>query len=479
MPEAATTYLYQDLAGRLEAQIRSGVLSDGDRAPSVRALSRDAGVSIATVNQAYLVLEAMGLLEARPRSGYYVRAVEQPPLPARHPPARRSSRPVGVSARVLTTLMESMNRSDVLALGSAMTAHARTLDGRLNRLTRQVLSDAPELPNTLAVPPGDAELRRQIARRLGIVGAPANAEDVVITAGAMEAIALSLRVCCSPGDTVLVESPAYFGVLQLIEHLNLKVVEVRNDPLDGIDAEEVSRLSRRLRIRAAVLMPNFHNPNGSRTPDEVKAELVSTLTGRGTVVIEDDIYADLAHSGARPRPLRAFDESGLVITCGSVSKTIALGYRIGWAVSSRHAADISREKFFASVACPGLQQQVLARFLESGGYERYLRGARVFLGASLQRFRSAVQQHFPAGTAVTQPTGGVVLWIELPDGVDGVTFFEHALARRIGIAPGIVFSASGGYRNYIRLCAGASWSPEIAEALRVLGALTARLARSG
>ena len=178
--------------------------------------------------------------------------------------------------------------------------------------------------------------------------------------------------------------------------------------------------------------------------------------------------------------MRAFDESGLVISCGSVSKTIALGYRIGWAVSPQFHAEIARAKFYSSVACPTLQQLVLARYYASGGYDRYLRRVRTTLAAQFAAVRSMrSRRYFPAGTRVARPPGGVVLWVELPRSVDGAELFRTALASRIGIAPGVVFSAKADYRNYIRISCGLPWTPTLERAIEKLGRLVAGMARAG
>jgi DNA-binding transcriptional MocR family regulator len=467
--------LYQRVARLIESQITSGALDPGDRAPSVRALARSARVSVATVNQAYQMLEQRGLLEARPRSGFFVaaRAHRPPAIPLS--PAPRSRRPRSVAAEVMDTILDAMRRPDVLALNSAVTEFAGRLNGRLNRLTRQVLRDHPDLPNTLSVPPGDlTALRRAVAQRLSLSGKPVDPDHVVVTAGTMEAISLSLGLLCREGDTVLVESPTYFGILQAVERLRLNVVEVANRPGRGIDVAAVSEVVSRQRVQAALLMPNFNNPTGALTGDADKARLVEVLAAADVPLIEDDIYGDLYLGEERPRPLSSFTGTGEVITCGSVSKSIALGYRIGWAVSPHYAADIARAKFCASVACPGLQQRVLARYLEGGGYDRYLRGLREALLVHRRRYREALAEYFPPGTRVSDPDGGVVLWVQLPDGADGLALFRHALAQRIGIAPGLIFSAKAGYRNYIRLAMGAGWSPQIDGALRELGRLAAR-----
>lgn len=469
MDHSEQTLLYEQVAALIERQIASGTLTPGDRAPSVRHLARSVGVSVSTVNEAYLRLERRGLLNARPRSGYFVTSAQTPPLPVTRPP--RSGRPRGVAGEVLDTIMGSFSRTDMVPLGGAVSVFAGRLNTRLNHLTRQVLREAPELPNTLATPPGDEALRRALAARLALSGAPVDPDHVVITAGAMEAIVLSLRVLCRPGGTVLVESPTYFGVLQAVEHLGLKVVEVANRPGCGIDVDAVAEVLDRQSVDAALFMPNFNNPTGALTSDPQKARLATLLADAGVPVIEDDVYGDLHFGPERPRLLAGMPDAANVISCGSVSKTIAIGYRIGWAASPEFAGDIARAKFCTSVACPSLQQRVLARYFESGGYDRYLRQLRQELMVDRDRYRDAVAEHFPPGTRVSDPDGGMVLWVQLPRGGDGLALFRHALAERIGIAPGLIFSAKAGYRNYVRLAMGAGWNPRIAAALRQLGAL--------
>jgi DNA-binding transcriptional MocR family regulator len=379
---------------------------------------------------------------------------------------------------VLDTCREALARKDVVQLNGAFTSPTLYPTQRLNNLMREVLRDHPLNAGECLLPPGLEELRRQIAKRMALSGAPVDPSHVVITGGTMDAITLSLQVLCRAGDTVLVESPTYFGMLQAIEHLSLKVIEVPNVPGVGIDVDAVRAAARSSKIAAAVLMPNFNNPTGSLTPDDAKREIVEILTGLEVPIIEDDIYGDLHYGSSRPTSMRAFDESGLVISCGSVSKTIALGYRIGWAVSPQFHADISRAKFYSSVACPTLQQLVLARYYASGGYDRYLRKVRMTLAMNSQAFMDAIARYFPNGTRVARAAGGVVLWIELPRNVDGIELFRTALASRIGIAPGIVFSAKADYRNFIRLSCGLAWTTTVEKALEKLGRLVTDMANA-
>jgi DNA-binding transcriptional MocR family regulator len=470
--------LYERVARMVEAQIANGTLRGNERIPSVRSMSRTAKVSISTVVQAYLHLENIGLIEARPQSGFYVRPPLRANVPAPRPKVSRSRRPVSIATETLDTCREALARPDILQLNGAFTSPSLYPNQRLNNLIREVLRDHPANAGECLLPPGHEELRRQIAKRMTFGGAPADPSHVVITSGAMDAITMSLQVLCKAGDTVLVESPTYFGVLQVVEYLGLKVVEVPNHTVTGIDVDAVRNIARSTRLAAAVLMPNFNNPTGSVTPDEAKREIVSILSAHEVPIIEDDIYGDLHYGNTRPTSMRAYDDAGMVISCGSVSKTIALGYRIGWAVTPTFHSEIARAKFFSSVASPTLQQLVLARYYASGGYDRYLRRVRTTLASNSHSVVDAIVRYFPSGTRVVQPSGGIVLWVELPAGVDSVELFRTALASRIGIAPGLVFSAKAEYRNYVRISCGMLWGPTIERAIEKLGRLVAAAART-
>ncbi len=465
---------YVQIAGRIERQISAGTLLPNDRVPSLRAMSKAEGVSVGTVVQAYLHLERRGILRSRPRSGFFVASHGSGRREPRAVSRARTTRPTNVATSVIDAIIESFGRDDLIAFNSAVTTSARRINGRLNGLARAALRRHPENANDLTPVAGLGAMRRSVARRLALAGVDCGPDDVVITNGTMEALTLSLGALCRAGDTVLIESPTYFGILQALERLRLRVVEVPNRPGTGIDVEAVERTVAHAKISAALFQPNFNNPTGALTPDESKRAIVSVLVKAGIPIIEDDIYGDLHFDADRPRPLSAFDESGLVVTCGSVSKTVALGYRVGWAVSPSFASGISRAKFSSSVASPTLQQHVIARYFASGIHDRHITRVREMLAKNVRVFRRAILDEFPEGTRVSLPAGGVVLWVELPADVSGREMFAEAMARRIGIAPGSIFSARGRYENFVRLSAGIEWTDAVASALRTLGRLAGR-----
>jgi DNA-binding transcriptional MocR family regulator len=199
------------------------------------------------------------------------------------------------------------------------------------------------------------------------------------------------------------------------------------------------------------------------------------LARREIPLIEDDIYGDLHFEGARPRPARAFDRHGLVMLCGSFSKTLAPGYRVGYVAPGRFRDNVERLKFAYTVATPTLPQMAVADFLENGGYERHLRRLRRSIAGQVARVSEAVAEHFPPGTRISRPKGGFLLWVEMPAGKSALDLHERALAQGVSVAPGPIFSAKKRFTSCVRLSCGFPWSPAIERGIRTLGAIAHEL----
>jgi DNA-binding transcriptional MocR family regulator len=474
--DASEDLLYERVASHVEALIERGTLRPGDRVPSVRRMARQQGVSIATVLAAYLQLENRGLLSARPQSGHYVRPRRAQVLP--EPRAARACTTASrVSVKTLVAEVYSAGRDpSIVPFGAAYPGPDLLPTERINRTLALLARSAGGAGVTYDPPPGLPALRRQIARRSAEWGCALSADDIVTTVGAMEALHVCLRVVARRGDTVAVESPAYYGLLQLLEGHGIRVIEIPAHPRTGMDLDALEDALSRHRIKAVMAIPNFNNPLGSAMPDEAKERLVSMLGRREIPLIEDDIYGDLYFGDVRPRPAKAFDTRGLVMLCSSFSKTVAPGYRVGWAAPGRFREQVEQLKFAQSVATPTLPQMAVADFLENGGYDHHLRTLRRRLAAQVERVSEAVATYFPPGTRVSRPAGGFVLWVELPPGTSALTLSARALARGISIAPGPIFSAKQRFSNYIRLSCGHPWSELFDHAVRTLGHLCAEIA---
>lgn len=282
-------------------------------------------------------------------------------------------------------------------------------------------------------------------------GRPADPEDILITCGAEEALHLALGATTEPGDVVAVGSPAYFGVLQVIETLGRKAVEIPTCAVNGMEVAAVEVHS----VRACVVTPNFHNPLGALMMDGQKEGLVQLLTARGTPIIEDDTFGELHFDGGRPRSLRAWNGDDRVLRCGSFSKILAPGYRVGWIVPGpRYMARIARLKLASTIATSRPAQLAIARFLSMGGYDAHLRRLRRTLRHDVARLRGEVARRFPEGRVLSQPRDGFVIWVGLPGDADALDLHRQAQETGISISPGPIFSPTEGFRNFIRLSAG-------------------------
>lgn len=467
--------LYEQVADHITGLIDGGTLRAGERLPSIRKLSSQMDVSVSTVLQAYVNLEAKEWIEARPQSGFYVRPARKlPPVPNPTAPSQLVSR-VGVS-ELVAQVFQSAHDPDMVQLAVSTPSPEHLPIKRLNRLMAAAMARSGARALSYDFPPGYRPLRHEIAKRSIEWGGRLSEEDIVTTHGAMEALNLCLRAVAKPGDIIAIESPAFYGTLQIIESLGMQALEIPTDPRDGVVLDALASSLRRHKIKACLLVTNFSNPLGCCMPERNKKDLVDLLARREIPLIEDDIYGDIYFGPVRPKTAKAYDKAGLVLLCSSFSKTLAPGYRVGWTAPGRFRPQVESLKFTSSMATATAPQMAIAEFLQNGGYDRYLRTLRRVLMAQVQQMSHAIGRHFPEGTKVTRPQGGYVLWVELPHRVDSLELHRRAMQSKIRIAPGPIFSAKQRYKNFIRISCGQTWSQKIDSSVRTLGNLVARLA---
>lgn len=463
--------LYEQLAESLEQHIRDGHLRPGERLPSVRQACEQAQVSAATVFQAYYLLESRGLIEARPRSGYYVcKPARGQARPARAEPVRTDSTEVAISELVFEVLDSTRDR-EVVPLGSAFPSPGLFPLDRLARAGARAMRHLAPEALTAELTAGNVRLREALRARYLRQGITLNPDEPIITNGAMEALNLCLQAVTQPGDVVAVESPTFYAALQALERLHLRAIEIPTDPKTGVDPDGLAQVLSQHRVAACWLMPSFQNPLGALMPVTRRQAVVRTLSQAGVPIVEDDVYGELYHGVTRPQPLKAFDREGLVLHCSSFSKCLAPGYRIGWAAAGRYAPLVQRLKMMSSLATSVPSQLALAEYLEEGGFDRHLRRLRLALARNLAAVRQLVLRHFPPGTRVSQPQGGYFLWVQLPAQVDTLRLHRAALSQGLSVAPGVLFSADMRFRHALRLNGGHPDDPRVPEAIRALGAM--------
>jgi DNA-binding transcriptional MocR family regulator len=318
-------------------------------------------------------------------------------------------------------------------------------------------------------------LRRQIARRAFASGCNLDPQDIVVTAGGLEALNLCLRAAVRPGDVIAVESPTYFGILQAAESLGLRAVEVPAEPGVGIRLDLLASAIKRHRVKAVVSMTTAHNPLGTILSPSARADLVALITRHRIPLIEDDVYGELAFGETRPAAAKSLDTEGFVMLCSSFSKTLAPGLRLGWTEAGRFRDRVKFLKSITSASTPTLTQLAVARLLEDGFFERHLRRLRLRLAEQMACYLRAISAAFPEGTRLTRPQGGNLLWVQLPAQVDGTEVYRRALQQGISVMPGEIFSARGRHRGFIRLSCGTPWSDQIEGAVGILGQIVQQL----
>lgn len=468
------SFRYQEIANRLAGLIRQGTYSPGERIPSVRQMSQSENASISTVLQAYLELENRGLIEARPQSGYYVRnlAAGRPPEPEISTP-EQDPRQVDLHELVMMLLRDALN-PNLVQLGAALPNPNFLPSEKINRIQANLARQYGAEAHQYIFPPGHEALRVQIARRAVNAGCSLGPNDILVTSGGLEAIDLCLHAVCRPGDIVAIESPMYFGTMQLLEVHRLRALEIPTHPRDGISLEALAFALEHNPIRAVLAIPNFNNPLGSLIPDEKKQELVELLARYDIPLIENDVSGEIYFGERRPVVCKAFDKKEQVMLVSAFSKDISPGLRIGWVAPGRYKAQLEWLKVTISGASPTLAQLAVAEFLQSGGYDHHLRRIRREYARNVELMTDAVMRYFPGGVRVTRPSGGLVLWVQLPEHVDSLELYKAALSNGITLAPGYVFSTSRQFSNFIRLNA-AEFNYRIERALQNLGGLVTRI----
>ena len=446
-------YLYLKLERQLRQQIESGQLAAGGKMPSIRHLAQSQQLSKATVLSAYERLEADGLIQARTRSGFYVcqtqHELDSPPI----------STPK-VDARALD---QSQILMDIMQRGAAFDLYPGHDTEPSNHKLQRCLGRAQRQQSSAQYlyydePLGLLPLRKQIQQLMAHGGAKAHEDEIVVSNGCQHALLLALLAATRPGDVVAVESPGFYGSLQLIEALGLKALELPCSANEGLSIDALRLATQHWPIRALICSPCFATPTGASMPEASKQALLTIAKQHDFVLIEDDIYGELYFGQQRPRSLYSYDQDGLVLQCSSFSKNLSRDLRLGWVATGRYQQQVIKAKLATSLAVPQLSQQGLSFYIAEGGLDKHLRRKRSQYQERYQHMRYLLQQYFPEDTRCSQASGGLAAWIELPKTVDTLALYEQALEKGIVLTPGRLFTAQDNYRNFLRLSYAHPWT---------------------
>jgi DNA-binding transcriptional MocR family regulator len=464
-------FLYTQLVGRFENQIKQNLLKCGDKLPSVRALSQEQGISISTAYKAYVELENMGMIEARPKSGYYVKfsTSRYTKSPEMMPPLKKLEQ-VSV-VEMIAMVYRNMGGDSVLSLSRSSPALELIPMAKLNKSMMEAIRKSPNGNTNYESLQGNIDMRKQIAKNAFNWGGQISEDDIVTTQGCMEALVFCLRAVTKPGDTVAIESPTYFGIFTIMMSLNLNVLEIPGDAKTGLDIEYLEQAMEKVTVNACLFVTNFSNPIGSCMPDERKQQLVKLLVKKQVPLIEDDIYGEIYFGKSRPRTCKSYDKDGMVMLCSSVSKSLAPGYRVGWCIPGKFKEQILSLKLMHTISSATPTQAAIAHFFETGRYDLHMRNLRKALYTQCLHYMQGIAQYFPPDTKISQPQGGYALWIELDKSINAFELYQAAMAQNISIAPGQIFSTDARFTNFIRISFGRPYDEVLENSFKVLGEL--------
>jgi len=466
--------LYERLAEHYRRAIGAGSLRPGDRMPSVRAVMERHGISLSTALQALRTLEDDGWLTAKPRSGYFVRHPAPSALARTVEPDTAmlpaEAQYVGLNEVIANYIAQGQAHAEALDLGGA-TAHASLYPtARLQALTVRVLRRHPALLTDSGSDAGSIEYRQAVARRALASGVTLSPQDLIATSGGVDGLNLALRATTRAGDAVAIETPGFPGLLQMIASLGLRALEIPSSPTTGLSVEALAiALDAYPDVKAVVVVPHLQNPLGTVMADDRKEALVRLCAQHAVALIEDEPYRELLEDACAFRPLKAWDRDGGVIHCASLNKVFAPGMRLGWMAAGRWQARVRMFKYAQSRHNLSLPQIVAAEFIGSGDFDRHLNQLRSRLAEQRAAMARAVARWFPAGTRLSLPAGGLVLWIEMPGGASSDEVFARALEAGIRISPGSIFSNSARFASFIRVSCPRPFDPTLDEAMRTLG----------
>ena len=457
--------IYRQLIRQVQAQIEGGQLLAGTRLPASRELARQLGISRISVVNAYSELQNGGYISARAGRGTFV--ARERAVSARRQPQAAASR----SSQSLREMMRLARRPGVINFGHGLPPKEffpmRHLRDAINYVIDRDGADAL----SYEVPEGYLPLRTAVRDYVRAIGIECRFEDVLITGGAQQAIDLVLQSLMSDGETLVTADPTYLGIMDIAQARRVHIHGIPIDE-DGIRMDALENYLHDQQPRLIYVMPSFQNPTGHLMPMYRRRQLLRIAQAHGIPILEDEVYREFRFDGEALPPLKALDESGVVIHANAFTKMLLPGMRIGYLVAdSPYYERLVRVKQAADISTSGLNQRTIHLLLERGILARQLERNRLELRRRRDAALQAAKAHFPAGSSWHPPQGGLYLWVELPaEGPTAAETFITAIQADAAFAIGSLFYSSDGGSHALRLNYGIHRPAMIMEGFRRIGA---------
>jgi len=473
--------LYVQLRDQIRALIHGGDLRPGARIPASRELATQLGVHRTTVANAYAELESEGLISGHVGRGTFIRGDGVKKISAvPHPTSADGGlRWESLFAdergeEILSRLTQAAPRgsvSFVMARPAAEFFPIEELRKCSNAVWRREGTEILQFGPSDGYPP----LKQALVGMLRSEGYEAGDENLLITDGCQQALDLVCKAFLRPGDTVLLENPAYPGALAIFTGARARILGVpvnsESGPgkTPGVDVSAIEAVLVQNRVKMMVLTPDFHNPTGTTLPVAERRRLLEIAARFQVPVIEDHIYARLRARGERVPSLKQLDRSNLVVQIDSFSKIAFPGMRVGWIVAPSNVIERLRlVKQSTDLHTGHLAQAILAEYVRRGLLGRHLERTRKAYSGRLAALEQALGRHMPSGTKWTRPEGGMCVWVELPPGFDSNELSIHTRERGVVFAPGRYFYFQNPQPNTLRLGFAGVAEREIARGIATL-----------
>ncbi|WP_459331631.1 aminotransferase-like domain-containing protein [Arthrobacter sp. HLT1-20] len=447
-------------------QLQASAMAVGEKFPSVRALSKSYSASPVTITQAITSLTALGIVRAEPGRGTYVAGRDSPSNDAQEPDYAWQSSTLGRS-RVdpnRTGRTGGYATADDVQLSWGYLSpelqpfdELRTIGSRCAKSHRAW---------TMAPPMGLPELR-------GVFAAELNAEpgEVLIMPGGQQSLVFAMRTLADPGSTLITESPSYPGAIIAAQAAGLGIAAVTADA-HGIRPDQLADALERTRAKLIYLQPCYANPTGAVLSAERRVEVLALAKKYGAFIIEDDWARQLTLEGHAPPPLFTQDPDGHVVTIATLSKPAAPGLRVGALAARGPAGERLRTARIADDMCvPALAQEISLGLLTSSAWPRHIKRLRTGLRERRDAMVNEVHASLPGARVVDVPSGGIHLWVKLPDGVNTSVLTAAAQGVGVFIGDGKHYFVDEPPAPYARLSYSAASIAQIQEGVRRLGAL--------
>ncbi|MGQ9373690.1 aminotransferase-like domain-containing protein [Acinetobacter tandoii] len=440
-------YKSEQLALSLKHLIETGTWKLHEKLPSLRQQAETSGFSLITVMNAYQELEAQGLIYSKEKLGYFV---------ADNPLQTALAKKVVLNEKIeinslVFRYLKSIQSEKIVPLGSAFPNSQLLYSPKLMQTLAQQAKHRISYEQTPSLPPGNYELRKQIAQRYCMQGIPTDPSDIVITSGGLDALNLSLKAMTQMGDYILLQETIFYGAWQAAENLGLKVITIPEHPEHGLDLDAFKKAITSYPIKVCLLMLNSHNPIGFTVSEDIKFELAKLLHEHEIYLIEDDVYEELYYDQKKPLSMKYYDQQNLVLHCSSFSKTLGAGFRVGWVYAGKFSEHVQHVQLMSTISVNSFIQNALADYLTHRHYEKHLKNLRNTLKRLKNQYYQYLIKKLPEDCQVSYYPSGYFLWITLPQHIDSSRIYEKMILNDVGVAPSILFYRKNKKQNHIRI----------------------------